>query len=118
IAFLDGADGRADDLAVTGDLDEALLADVVLVALDRDEVSIGEHDDVVRERRYGGVGDEPRRGGAGGYGAGHGGHRDPPVEEAPGTATRRLRLMGHEQSFAVGRERSALSSAGSRRGAL
>jgi hypothetical protein len=53
IALLDHALGGADDRAVAGDLDEDLLTDVVLIALDRDEITIGEHHDIVRERRRG-----------------------------------------------------------------
>ena len=52
----DDALGLADDLAGADDLDDADLLDVVLEALDRDEVAVGEGDHVVGENGYGSAG--------------------------------------------------------------
>ena len=58
VALGDDGPGGADDLAAAHDLEQRGLADVVLEALDRDEVAVGEDDEVVGERRHRRGGDE------------------------------------------------------------
>jgi hypothetical protein len=76
VALGDERLGRPDDADPwPGDLDGRGLPDVVLVALDRDEVAVGEGDDVVGKGRHG------RRGRAG--------RAQPPRPDAPASCKRR-----------------------------
>jgi hypothetical protein len=74
ITGLDDALGGADHLARSLDLDERGLVDVVLVALDGDEVAVRKDHDVVREGRDGGAGQAGAQRGQTAHGqqAGHG----------------------------------------------